>query len=315
MSWGDPQQPYEQNHPYGQQPQQPYGQPQQPFGQAQQPPQQSQQQPLQPPQPQGWAAPQQPYNSGSGFPQNPQAPQTAPYPQGGYGQPEFAQYPLQPQPPKKGNGVFIGIVVGALLVVGGGITAAVVLTGKHTDTTAGAGSSSTATVSTSASSGGGTAVTLSAPDGVQGLTKLNGTVADAAVNQMKASLAGESEEYPDPVLGAYNDAGGNDVTTILVDQAMDKLSAADQTQLKDAGDATAVVAEIMSGAGVSDAQPQTTSAADGALSCGTKDESGTNVTICVWYDVKTFGTLQYVDNTTVGDAAPAADAVRAAAEH
>lgn len=273
MSWGDQQQPYDPNNPYGQQPQQP-------------------QQPQQIP----WGAPQQPYNSGAGYPQGPQNPQPAPYPQQGYGAPEFAQYPAQP--PKKGNGVFIGIVVGALVVVGGGITAALLLTGKHA----------------SGGTNADTNVSLSAPASVQGLTKLTGSVANAAVSQMKSSLSGESAEYPDPVLAAYNDAGGNDVTTILVDEAMDKLSPSDQSQLKSAGDATAVVAEIMSGAGVSDAQPQSTSAGDGALSCGTKDESGTKVTICVWYDVKSFGTLQYVDGTSVSAAAPVADAVRAAAE-
>lgn len=298
MSWGDQQQPYDPNNPYGQQ------QPQQPFA----PPQP--QQPVQ--QPPAWGAPQQPYESGAGYPQGPQ---TSPYPQA-YGQPEFGQYPA---PPKKGNGLFIGLVVGALVVVGGGITAALLLTGNHTHTDAGGGGTSTATATASASSaggggGGGESVSLAAPDSVQGLTLLKGSVADAAVAQMKSSLSGESEEYPAPLLAAYNDAGGNDVTTILVDEAMDKLSASDQSQLKSAGDATAVVAEIMSGAGVSDAQPQSTDASDGALSCGTKDESGTNVTICVWYDVKTFGTLQYVDETSVGDAAPIADAIRAAAE-
>lgn len=306
MSWGDQQQPYDPNNPYGQQ------QPQQPFAPTQ-PQQQSQQQPAQQ-QPPAWGTPQQPYASGTGYPQGPQTP---PYPQA-YGRPEFGQYPA---PPKKGNGLFIGIVVGALVVVGGGITAAVLLTGNHTHTNAGGGGTSSAAATTSATSGGwggggggGESVNLTAPDGVRGLTLLKGSVADAAVSQMKSSLSGESEEYPDPLLAAYNDAGGNDVTTILVDEAMDKLSASDRSQLTSAGDATAVVAEIMSGAGVSDAQPQSTDASDGALSCGTKDESGTDVTICVWYDGKTFGTLQYVDETSVDDAAPVADAVRAAAE-
>jgi hypothetical protein len=286
MSWGEPQQqPYDPNNPYGQQPQQ------QPF------PQQPQQQPPQAPgqQPQGgWASPQ-PFGTGPGYTQP-----DGSYPQQGYGQPEFAQYPAGP-PPKKGNGMFIGIVVGALVVVGGGITAAVVLTGKHNPNP-----NPTSTVAA--------ATQLVAPASVQGLTKLSGSVADSAVSRMKSSLSAESEEYPDPVLGAYNDAGGDDVTTILVDEAMDKLSASDQTQLTSSGDAASIVNEIMTGAGVSNAQTETTAATNGALSCGSKDESGTSVTICVWYDVKTFGTLQYVDGTSSADAAPAADLIRAAAE-
>jgi hypothetical protein len=295
MSWGEqsPQQPYDPNNPYGQQ--QP--QSQQPFQQPQQPPLQAPG-----PQPQGdWASPQ-PFGTGPGYTQ----PMDGQYPQQGYGQPEFAQYPAGP-PPKKGNGMFVGIVVAALVVVGGGITAAVVLTGKHSSPSPSPTSSSSSTVVAAGTQ-------LTAPSSVQGLTKLSGSVADSAVSRMKSSLTAEAEEYPDPTLGAYNDAGGDDVTTILVDEPMDKLSSADQTQLTSSGDAGSIVNEIMTGAGVSNAQTETTAASNGALSCGTKDESGTSVTICVWYDVKTFGTLQYVDGTTPDDAAPVADAIRSAAE-
>jgi hypothetical protein len=328
MSWGEPQQPpYDPNNPYGQQPQQPYD-PNNPYGQ--QPQQPYPQQPQQPqgpgPQP-GWGVPPQqpqPFGSGTGYPQQPYPQQpydpNNPYAQQGYGQPEFAQYPAQP--PKKGNGMLIGIVVGALVVVGGGITAALLLTGNHggsTDASSTTGSTSSATstsgdpTGTGTGSGSGT-ITLSAPASVDGLTKLTGSTADDAVSRMRSSLSSESEEYPDPVLGAYNDGGGKDVTTILVDEAMDKLSSADQKGLTSTGDAQSIVDEIMTGAGVDDAQPESTDADDGALSCGTKDESGTSVTICVWYDVKTFGTLQYLDGTAPDDAAPAADEIRAAAE-
>jgi hypothetical protein len=298
MSWGEPQQPpYDPNNPYGQpqqQPQQPAYEPNNPYGQQQpMPPQTPGQQPQG-----GWATPQS-FGTGAGYTQ----PMDGSYPQQGYGQPEFAQYPAQP--PKKSNGLFVGIVVGALVVVGGGITAAVVLTGKHGNSP---GPDPTAASTVVA------AAQIAAPAGVEGLTKLSGSVADSAVSRMKSSLASESEEYPDPVLGAYNDGGGTDVTTILVDEAMDKLSAADQAQLTSSGDASDIVDEIMSGAGVSDALPEDTTADDGALSCGTKEENDTDVTICVWYDVKTFGTLQYVDGTTPDEAAPAADAIRSAAE-
>jgi hypothetical protein len=286
MSWGEPQQPpYDPNNPYGQ------PQPQQPSY--------PQQQPAQPQQP-GWGQPQQ-LGGAPGYPQ-PGAPfdgQSSAYPQQGYGQPGFAPYP----PPKKGNGLLVGVVVGALVVVGGGIAAAVALTGGH-----GGGPTPNPTHTVVA------AVKLSAPGSVQDLTKLTGSSADDAVTSMRESLSGESEEYPDPVLAAYNDSDGSDVTTILVDEAMDKLSAANQAQLKSVGDASAIVDEIMSGAEVDDAKHETTSAPDGALSCGTEDEDGTSVTICVWYDVASYGTLQYVDGTSPDDAAPVADAVRAAAE-
>lgn len=287
MSWGEPQQPpYDPNNPYGQQ------QPQQPSY-----PQQPQPQPQQP----EWGQ-AQPFGSAPGYTQpGGYGGPADQYPQQGYGQPGYAPYP--PQPPKKGNGLFIGIVVGALVVVGGGIAAAVALTGNGGGP--GPGPTDTAVA----------AVKLTAPSSVQDLTKLTGSTADDAVSSMRDSLSGESEEYPDPVLAAYTDSDGSDVTTILVDEAMDKLSASNQAQLKFAGDASAIVDEIMSGAEVDDAEPETTSADDGALSCGTKDEEGTSVTICVWYDVATYGTLQYVDGTSPDDAAPVADAVRAAAEN
>lgn len=328
MSWGEaPQQPpYDPDSPYGNGPQQPSypgsgagGQqyPQQypqPFPGPQPPPQGPYPGDPQPPQ-SGWSAPQ-PYGTGAGYTQ-PFPDQSYPYAQPGYPQPGPAGYPAPP--PKKGNGALIAIVVGAVVVVGGGIAAAVTLTGGHGDQSPTAASSRTLAVDSNAntSTGGGStaaAADLAAPSSVSGLTKLTGPVAEAAVSSMRSELAAESEEYPDPLLAAYNDDGAGNVTTILVDEPMDKLSSADQSQLTSAGSAAAVVSEIMSGAGVTDAASEATDASDGALSCGTKDESGTDVTICVWYDGATFGTLQYLDGTSPQTAAPVADAVRAAAE-
>jgi hypothetical protein len=196
------------------------------------------------------------------------------------------------------------IIAGAVVVAGGGIAAAVALTGQHGGAGPSAGPART----------GAAASALTAPKSVGGLTELTGPVADGAVSSMRRSLIAEAAEYPDPLLAAYNDAGGGDVTTILVDEPMDKLSSADQSQLTASGSAAAVVSAIMSGAGVGNARTEATSAAQGALSCGSKNESGTNVTICVWYDGTTFGTLQYLDGTSTQVAASAADAVRAAAE-
>jgi hypothetical protein len=335
MSWGEPQQPpYDPNNPYGQQ--QPY---QPPVGQ----PQPGAQDPSQQSQP-GWGAPQPPYDQsrpqGPGYtqpfpdPNNPygQQPQPGPYgapgaPYGqqpgygqpgqpeygqpGYGQPAYGQPPVYGQPgygqpgygqpdygypvapPKKSNTRFVAIAVASVLVVGGGIAAAVVLTGKHSGTPS---------------------ADLAAPSSVHGLTVLKNSIATQAVSSLKSSLSTDAAIYPDPVIAAYNDAGGDNVTTILLDQAMSGLSSSNQTSLTSGGSASDVVSEIMTEAGVSNAQSESTSASNGALSCGTKDENGATVTICVWYDQTTFGTLQFLDGTTPDDAAPFADAVRAAAE-
>ena len=131
---------------------------------------------------------------------------------------------------------------------------------------------------------------------------------------MRSTLSTDTQIYPDPIVAAYNDGGGDNVTTVLIDQAMSDLSASNQSQLTASGSAADVVSETMTGAGVSDAQTEGTNANTGALSCGTKQESGSTVTICVWYDQTTFGTLQYLDGTSPSSAAPIADAVRAAAE-
>lgn len=293
MSWGEPQQdqpgwtqPYDTgaghtqpmpdpNNPYGQPPQQQYPYGQQPY-------------------------PQPPY------PQQP-------YGQPPYGQPGYAPYPAPP--PKKGNGAFVAILVGTLIVVGGGIAAAVVLTGNHTNNPVAAPTTSVSIADTATSSGGSSSSTkLGAPKSVQGLTLLSNSVAQQEVTSMRSTLSTDTQIYPDPIVAAYNDGGGDNVTTVLIDQAMSDLSASNQSQLTASGSAADVVSETMTGAGVSNAQTEGTKANAGALSCGTKQESGSTVTICVWYDQTSFGTLQYLDGTSPSSAAPVADAVRAAAE-
>ena len=131
---------------------------------------------------------------------------------------------------------------------------------------------------------------------------------------MRSTLSTDTQIYPDPIVAAYNDGGGDNVTTVLMDQAMSDLSASNQSQLTASGSAADVVSETMTGAGVSNAQTEATNANAGALSCGTKQENSSTVTICVWYDQTSFGTLQYLDGTSPSSAAPLADAVRAAAE-
>lgn len=312
MSWGEPQPPpYDPNDPYGQR---------QPYQQGNQPQQ------AQP----GWT---QPYDTGPGYtqpmpdPNNPYGQPQQPYPYGQqqypqqpygqppYGRPDFTAYPAQP--PKKGSGAFIAVLVGALVVVGGGIAAAVVLTGNHTNNPAAGptASVSIADTATATSTGGSSNSTkLSAPKSVQGLSLLSNSVAQQEVTSMRSTLSTDTQIYPDPIVAAYNDGGGDNVTTVLIDQAMSDLSASNQSQLTASGSAADVVSETMTGAGVSNAQTEGTNANTGALSCGTKQESGSTVTICVWYDQTTFGTLQYLDGTSPSSAAPIADAVRAAAE-
>ncbi|KQV05444.1 MULTISPECIES: hypothetical protein [unclassified Kitasatospora] len=124
-----PQQPQQ---PYGQPPQQPYGAPQPPYGQ---PPQQYGYPPqAQPPAGPYGAPPQQPGPPQFGQPQQqspaPQFGTPPPYgqaPQYGAPQPPYGQQPYGQQfggpgePKKSSAGLVIGLVIGALVLVGGGI--------------------------------------------------------------------------------------------------------------------------------------------------------------------------------------------------
>jgi hypothetical protein len=218
--------------------------------------------------------------------------------------------------------------VAAVLVVGGGITAAVMLTGKSNNPSpvadnssqsslvspsAGTGASQSAAASSSATPDSGSSSSLTVPTSVSGLTLLTDSAATSAVSKMRESLTSDSELYPDPVVGAYNDSSGNNVTTLFENQAIADLSSSTQDQLT-GYDASTIVSQLMSGAGVSNAQSETTTASDGALSCGSRAVSSINVVFCFWDDTTSFGGLEYYDSPSLSDAAAAADAIRAASE-
>lgn len=317
MSWGEPsgQTPYDPNNPYAQQPY-----PQQPVPQ--------------PPQPQSPAWGQQsgytqpmpdPSGYGQGGPQQPQTypydPQSGGYQQPGYGQPVYGQpqYPAYPQPPKKSNAGLILTVVAAVLVAGGGITAAVVLTGKPSTSnlnpvadgtpTATSGASSAASSSASASSSS----PLSIPQSVSGLTLLDDSDAKSAVASMRSSLAKDSELYPDPVIAAYNDDGDTNVTELFEAQAISELGSTGKDDL--AGyDPSTFVSELMTGSEIDNAEDEDTTASDGALSCGSRKVDDIDVVFCYWDDDTSFGGLEVFDSNSLDDAAVTADAIRAAAE-
>ena len=320
MSWGEPsgQSPYDPNNPYGQQ-----------------------QYPQQPQQPQvpGWGTP-----SGSGYPQpmpdssgyGQGQPQQQPYPydpsasgfpqQPGYGtqpgqpiqpggpiQPgyggEYGAYP-QPPAPKKTNGALIATVVAAVLVVGSGIAAAVVLTGKSNNPSPVADQSSRPPVATSGATGGGS---LSIPAGVSGMKLLDNSESKSAVSSMSTSLAGDKDLYPDPVIAAYNDGGGDNVTELFENQAIADLDSSTQSEFT-SYDPSTVVSQLMTGAQISNAEDESTSASNGALSCGSRTVNSDDVVFCFWDDTTSFGGLEFFTSTSLSDDAAKADAIRAASE-
>ena len=326
--------------PYGQQPQQQpqpgYGQPQ-PDG-SQYPQYQQPQQPY-PQQPQGY--PQQPQQPQYGQEQQqyPQQPRPQ-YGQDQYGQPQQQawQYPYggQPdggapqqqygyppaQPPKKGKGLIIGLVVGAV-VVAGGIGTFFVVHGSNAksggavqaDST---GSIKASTSATSTGSGGstGSAAKLALPSGADGLVLLTSSTAKDEVNRVRTGVNEGGAVYANALIGAYGPKADGGYRVVVVDQPFSNLTADYQSQFTTLGP-DSFVQSLTSGMKMSDAKTETTSAADGALSCGDLTASDQTIPTCVWDDGKSFGLAYFYDtyfSTGVSSAATYTDALRAATE-
>lgn len=307
-----PAQPGQSQQPYPQQGgwQQPQGQqsyPQQsPFGDAQQGWQQPQPQFGQDPQ-QGWQ--QQPY---------------------GGGQPDYG-YPA-PQQPKKGNkGLIIGLVV-AVVVIGGGVgTYFAVSGGSKTQNTASDGGTSpaatgTASVSTSASAsasatggsggGSGSGGTITLPASADGLQLLTTSTAKDEVSRVRSGVDQGGAVYSKALIGAYGPKADGGYRVVVVDQPFSNLSSDYQSQFSTLGP-SAFVQQLTSGMSMSDAQTETTSASDGALSCGDLSASGQKILTCVWDDGQSFGLAYFYDTyftTSTSAAGQYADAIRSASE-
>ncbi|MBR7836294.1 hypothetical protein KDL01_23655 [Actinospica durhamensis] len=283
------------------------------YGQGQ--PQQPQQQPY-PYDPSASGFPQQPgYGAQPGQPIQPGGPI-----QPGYGG-EHGGYP-QPLAPKKTNGALIATVVAAVLVVGGGIAAAVVLTGKSNNPSPVADQSSRPPVATSGATGGASpssaststgSGSLSIPASVSGMKLLDDSESKSAVSSMSTSLAGDKDLYPDPVIAAYNDGGGDNVTELFENQAIADLDSSTQSEFT-SYDPSTVVSQLMTGAQISNAEDESTTASNGALSCGSRTVNSIDVVFCFWDDTTSFGGLEFFTSTSLSDDAAKADAIRAASE-
>ncbi|GAA2154694.1 hypothetical protein GCM10009760_53850 [Kitasatospora kazusensis] len=257
---GQPQQPYGQPPQYGAPQQQPpaYGQPPQQPGYGQPPQYGAPQQ--QPPQ---YGAPQQP-EQGYGYP--PQAPYGAP---GGY----------PPPPPKKSNtGLVVGLVLGALVLGGGGIAAAVMLSGKS-------------------GTGGSTAgkYKLVAPATVGEYTQKSKNV--SAGDQTKR---GSGVSYDGSLLATYT-KGGDATDTITVGGSYGTIDSP-----------AAVIAEsgTQIGTKMTWKTPLTSvDAADkqdpgGKMECGVASGSGFDLPICIWTNHSTAASVSFSHFSLSGGVTP-----------
>ena len=345
MSWGEPpqQQPNPEQGPYGQDPYGQWGQPAGPegappygsppaqdpsyhdaptqmYGSAQ-PPQPPQQPPYGPP-PGQYGAPQQqpPYGGPAdpyGAPQQPYGAQTPPYgaPQGQFG------YPAAP-PPKKGNGLVIGLVVAAVVIIGGGVGGYLAFH-KSTPTTPVAQNTTAPAVNGGSPSGGAATtppttpadsgtMTLSASAG--SLTQVTTPAANTEVASVKTGVtSGGGSAYDNALFGAYGPTSNGDPTVVLVAQPFSNLDASDASDFESTSPSDAV-SQIMSSAGATNVQPETSSDPDAALSCGDLNASGQSVLTCVWDDSVGFGFGYFFNSEDATTAASQTDALRAAAE-
>lgn len=273
--------------PYGAQQTPPYGAPAaDPYG-AQQP---------------GYGAPQSPYGAPT--------------------QPQFG-YPASPPPPKKGNGMVVGLVVAAVVVVGGGVGLAIALHKSSPPAPVAVSSTGAAVATTPAATttpgptdtGSGDDGDISLPQSTDGLLLLNTSVAQQAVTRVKGGLnSGDSSGvYQNALVGAYGPTANGDPTTILVVQPLTNLSSDDQEEFADSSPSD-IVSGIMTGATATNVQTVDSSDPDAALSCGNVTSSGTSFYMCSWVDADTFGVTYFYNNPSPSTAGDQTDQLRFGAD-
>lgn len=341
--WGAPQTPppggAPEGHgaPYGSQPG--YGRQPDPSQYPQNPPYQQPQYPQQTPYPQQQPQYAQPQPAQSGYEQgrfgqaqygDPQYGQ-APFGQQPFGQPQVPfgqeqQYPQQQfgyaptQQPKKGKGLIIGLAVGALVVAAGAGTYFLVgNSNSKSGSTAAQGSAShgaQGSASTSSGSGGAANGKIALASSAGGLHLLTTSDAKAEVDRVRSGVSEGGAVYKNALIGAYGPATSGGYRMVVVDQPFTNLSADYRTQFTTLGP-DGFVQSLTSGMSMSGEQTETTSAANGALSCGNLSAEGQKILTCVWDDGSSFGLAYFYTayyTTDISAAAQYTDAVRAAAE-
>ncbi|GAA2257588.1 MULTISPECIES: hypothetical protein [Kitasatospora] len=252
---------------YGQGQQYPQGQPQQPYGQ---PPQYGQ-----PPAPQ-YGAPQPPQYGAPQPPQYGQQPYGAPQPPIGYQQPAPQQ--------KSSTGLIVGLVIGAVVLVGGGLGAYALMGGKN-----GGGG---------LTGGGGSTegqYKLSAPASLDGgYVQKNTTDAPADPSKMPPGFT----SVDGAMLAMYNKAGSStDLVTVggswgkIPDPGAALNGASSQLTSNTSMTWKTPLAEV-------DAKESKDSG--GKLSCGVMSRGALETPVCVWADHSTLGSVTFTHMSLTG---------------
>ncbi|GAA0678411.1 hypothetical protein GCM10010193_34850 [Kitasatospora atroaurantiaca] len=284
---------------YGQGQQYPQGQPQQPYGQ---PPQYGAPQQPAPPygQPPQYGAPQQ--QPGYGYPQ-----QQPPAPQFGQ-QPGFPQGQVPPQapygapggyppPPRKSNaGLVIGLVVGALVLVGGGL-AIYGLAGSddntHTTNVSTGGATTGGSSSTSGGSGGGGGSTqgkykLSAPVSLPG----GYTRKSNKDNPGDPSEKGNGYSSYDGGLLATYVKGADSTDSITVGGSYGKIQDPNAIITQSSAQITAS-GKMSWKTPLASVDAKDAKDPGGKMSCGVATTSGFDVPICIWANHSTAASVTF----------------------
>lgn len=219
--------------------------------------------------------------------------------------PQYGAYPLV-APAKKNTGLIVGLVVGAVVIVGGGIGAYAAL-----------GSPVSALVTNSAGTdAASTKITVSLPSTAGGMELLTSANAQAEVARVRSGVEAGGAVYQNALFGAYGPKADGGYQLVLVDQSVSDIPAADQSEFA-SSTPDELVRSLASYLKLSDAQVETSTDPGAALTCGVISASGLKFPICVWEDSETFG-FAYFFTTYFSTGIPAAaqytDALRAAAE-
>jgi hypothetical protein len=217
------------------------------------------------------------------------APAQQQYPAGAYPTPGYPGYPAPygQNPSRRGLWIALGIV--ALLLVGGGITATVVLVGTNDDPLAGP-SASTGPTTAVTTPPGVTKLTLNAPQNLAGLTKSTEAslqqTADNLVNEIKAEIDGETGA----VASFYNDPQAPGKRVLFVGVTADIVSPTaelDQSfvSLNDTGLNIKNIADVSPGP------------LGGKAKCGLGKTGDVGLAVCIWADNESLGMVVFYNRT------------------
>lgn len=209
------------------------------------------------------------------------------------GQPEAYGNGFWAEPPKKSRtGLIVGLVLGAVVVVGGAVALAGVASSSNDHRTR---PDAVATPSGDVTSPADESVTHSIvpPRSVGTYRRLTGNVADRSIRKMRQAMTQEGGQYAEiyskSKIAIYTDGGGMVRPLIFIGMAgKDSPMLAEEMRKDSPSDE---VDQMFLGAGVGQAKDYTAGPLGGVLRCGSGAFDGGRAMSCVWADSSTVAML------------------------